>query len=322
MQSRIDYLRFWLPYDAQERVDAMNEYEEIAYDVLKQHNIPGKPYARTTFYSRSKKRVDSSWQIWGVAADLFLRECTPVMLKKLTRIDYRGVFNNQDLDFDSLFTMLKRKHKGKMNVNQISSPVRRSKGPHRDNGGEGIIVGAPDSLKRLTIYQRASEGPHMETQFSHEMAQRIVLNAFPAGEMAAPTVYDSVFQAAEHFFTLIVKERTGFTPEELDAHTEEFSDRASFRDPEYMLSQAEMIFDSLPDDAKAAFRASVGADATIQDVRYALVEMPDILIDDNGKYTLADEFAEDEEYEESPEVEPYDEFDVDDYDPLHHGLDL
>lgn len=312
MQSRIDYIRFWLPYNAQERVDAMNEYEAIAYDVLKQHNIPGKPYGRTTFYSRSKKRVDSSWQIWGVAADFFLRECTALMLKKLTRIDFRGVFDNPDIDFDSLFLMLKRKHKGRMNVHQISSPVRRTKGPQRDSGGEGIIVGAPDSLKRLTIYQRASEGPHIETQFSHDSAQQVVFTAMGVGEMLAATVYDSVFQSAEHYFGLIVKERTGFTPDELDGYVGEFSDRASFGDPEYMLSQAEMIFHSLPEDAKEAFRAVVGADARIETVRYALVDSPDII-----PGTLTEEDEEDEDgydYDYRPDFDSDDDEDGTSYD--------
>lgn len=317
MQSRIDYIRFWLPYNAQDRVDAMNEYEAIAYDVLKQHNIPGKPYGRTTFYSRSKKRVDSSWQIWGVAADFFLRECTAVMLKKLTRIDFRGVFDNPNIDFDSLFLMLKRKHKGRMNVHQISSPVRRTKGPQRDSGGEGIIVGAPDSLKRLTIYQRASEGPHIETQFSHDSAQQVVFTAMGVGEMLAATVYDSVFQSAEHYFGLIVKERTGFTPEELDEYVGEFSDRASFSDPEYMLTQAELIFDSLPEDAKEAFRAVVGPEAKIESVRYALVQLPHPALEHTGLNDEDEDEDDDGDYDDLADYETTD--DDGDYDDhIHH----
>lgn len=250
--ARIDYVSLRVPFDLLDKTEFLKVASERAAFICAEGGYNPRSYRHRSYYDQGLKKHLSVFDIWGEAANDFFFAFAPHYWADISRLDYREGVEAERLNWDEFFRVVKARNKGKNRVDLIDSPLREKDGK-RATGGTGLILGAPDSARRLSFYQRAKEGPAYEYQFSggelRKWLNPILRDGAPEGTLMERHVFQ-LLQGEAHRQCM---RRTGLTLEDLEAGVSVAAAKIDYTDSEQVLQQLDLLWEVLPADAQEAF---------------------------------------------------------------------
>lgn len=250
--TRIDYVSLRVPFDALDKAAFVNVATERITGVAAELGASLKCYRVVSYFDQGIKKHVATLNIWGPVADRFFHAWGDQYWADLYRLDYRESLDAPNLNFDEFFRLVKAKNKGKMRVDLIDSPYR-DKGDKRGTGGTGLIIGAPDSARKLSYYQRAKEGPAFEYQFLggefRKWLHPLLRDGAPEGYTMAEWVYLQLQSLAREQG----RRKTGLSLADLEAGISVPAADLDYTEPEQVLTQLDLLWGILSDDAQEAF---------------------------------------------------------------------
>ena len=251
-EARVDYITLRMPFDGLEKAEFVRVATERVIMCAAELRADLKCYRVTSYFDQGLQKHLATLNIWGPVADLFYHTFIGHYWKELSRLDYREPIVGQPLNWDEFFRITKARNKGRLRVDLIDSPARQ-KGTKRATGGTGLIIGAPDSARRLSYYQRAQEGPAFEFQFNggelRKWLSPILKDGAPEGQLLERIVFDRLREEAHKHAAL----KTGLSIAELENGVSVPSAQIDYTEPEQVLQQLDLLFDVLPVEAQEAF---------------------------------------------------------------------
>lgn len=252
LTKRIDYVRLRIPFDTLEAAEVAEMWRADIEDICTLHGFDRRCYANSSYFDQGLKKRIAFFNVWGEPSEPFFHHLSPTHFRHLLRLDYREELITEQVDWDNLFHYLRKRNQGKGTVKMIDSP-HRSKANGRDIGGTGIMIGAESSDRRLTVYQRAKEGPaveyHMAGAALRAMVAGLMHNGAPLGSTLHAELYERL-RVEAHAFAL---KKTGLTIEDIEAGTSVQNALQDYTDPDAVLTQLDLLWEVLPPEAKEAF---------------------------------------------------------------------
>lgn len=250
--TRIDYVRLRLPSDGLDKAEAAADWTAQIDHIIQKLGIDRKCYGFDMYYDYHLKRKIPYFQVWGEASDAFFNTLTTGDMRRLMRLDYRRLIAGDIKDWDQLFFMLKRRNKGKI-ATKMHTANKRSKEGGRDTGGDYVAMGAEGSQRRVSLYERAAEGPVWEFQCVGAALKSVLSQALVAGDLRIAEATDLVRAALEHEATAYFVKYTGFQPAQLDEGLPTQQGIVDYTDPEEVASQLDLFWEIAPAEVREAF---------------------------------------------------------------------
>lgn len=250
--ARIDYVSLRIPFDSLEKAAFVNQATEDIIKCADSIRAHLKCYRVRSYYDQGLKKHISTLDIWGPVAGVFFEAFANAYWPNISRLDYREPIIGKPINWDEFFRVTKARNKGRSRVDLIDSPLRNKDGK-RPTGGTGLVIGAPDSARKLSYYQRAQEGPAFEFQFvgaeMRKWLSPILRDGAPEGRTMAMHVFLCLRDEAHRYATL----KTGLSVADLEDGISVASADLDYTEPEQVLQQLDLLFDVLPTEAQEAF---------------------------------------------------------------------
>jgi hypothetical protein len=257
-RRRIDYVRLRMPSDGLDKAAQVADWAAAVDDLCAQAGKSRKCYGFDMYYDHGLKRKIPYFQVWGEMADVFFDTLRLNELHALMRLDYRETILEEPADWDELFFMLKKRNREKVQTKMLTGS-KRSKEGGRDTGGEYIAMGAEGSFRRVSIYERAAEGPVWEFQCVGQGLRDVVQRAFAQGVPFHKTPHGVLRHALEAEAYKYFAKYTGFEPAMLDSGLPTQRGIADYTDPEHYASQLSLFWDAAPAEVREAFLQEKGS---------------------------------------------------------------
>jgi len=250
--TRIDYVSLRVPFDALDKAEFVRDATERITSTAADLGASLKCYRIVSYFDQGLKKHVATLNIWGPVADAFFHTHSQHYWADLYRLDYREGINAETLNWDEFFRLVKAKNKGKMRVDLIDSPYR-DKGDKRGTGGTGLIIGAPDSARKLSYYQRAKEGPAFEYQFLGGEFRKWLNPLLRDGAPEGYTMPEWVYLQLQSLAREQGRRKTGLTLADLEAGISVPAADLDYTEPEQVLTQLDLLWSVLPNEAQEAF---------------------------------------------------------------------
>lgn len=256
-RKRVDYVRLRMPTDGLDKAEAVAEWAAMLDDMCAQAGHSRKCYGFDMYYDHGLKRKIPYFQVWGEMADVFFDSLKLHEMHRLMRLDYRETISKEPADWDELFFMLKKRNRGKVQTKLLTGN-KRSKEGGRDTGGEYIAMGAEGSFRRVSIYERAAEGPVWEFQCVGAGLREVVARAFhevktDTGQINQQLRAELANEAYKYF-----AKYTGFEPQAMNEGLVTQAGIADYTDPQHYASQLSIFWEAAPVEVREAFLQEKG----------------------------------------------------------------
>ena len=249
---RIDYVSLRVPFDALDKAKFVADATERIAATAADMQASLKCYRVVSYFDQGLRKHVATLNIWGPVADTFFHKYAFHYWADLYRLDYREALDAPSLNWDEFFRVVKARNKGKMRVDLIDSPYR-DKGDKRGTGGTGLIIGAPDSAKKLSYYQRAKEGPAFEYQFLggefRKWLNPLLRDGAPDGDLLEL----HVFRELQKYARAQSMRKIGMSLTDLEAGISVPAADIDYTEPEQVLTQLDLLWDVLPQAAQESF---------------------------------------------------------------------
>lgn len=249
---RIDYVSLRLPFDPLGKAEFVATATERVVSACAEMSAAMTCYRVRSYFDQGLKKSIAVFDVWGPVADLFYNLYAFHYWGEIQRLDYREAIVGEKINWQEFFMVTKAKLKGKLRCDWITSPPRQKDGK-RPTGGEGLVIGATDSKRKLSYYQRAKEGPAFEFQFTGSELRRwlnpILKQGAPGNELLERHVFH-LLQGEAHKQSVT---KTGLSIADLEAGVSVASARIDYTSPDEVLATMDSLFSVLNDDAKSAF---------------------------------------------------------------------
>src|SRR5690349_18513996 len=211
---RIDYVRLRLPNDGLEKAEAAAEWTQSLDAICGYHGIDRKCYGFDMYFDPGLQRKVPYFNVWGEAADHFYRTLSLDEMRSLMRLDVRWTIDGEEIDFDMLFFLLKKRNRDLIST-KLYTGRQRSKAGGRDTGGDYIGLGAEGSQRRVSIYNRSKQGPVWEFQCNGRALDTLRQNTFANLDTSKKTPQFALREAIEQEAQKYFLKYTGFIADRL-----------------------------------------------------------------------------------------------------------
>lgn len=257
IRERIDYVRLRLPWDGLDKAQAAAEWSATMDDLCAQEGKSRKCYGFDMYYDHGLKRKVPYFQVWGEMADVFFNTLKLSEVRDLMRLDYRETIAKEPADWDELFYLLKKRNRGKVQTKQLTGN-KRSKEGGRDTGGEYIAMGAEGSFRRVSIYERAAEGPVWEFQCVGAGLREVVQRAFQEVREGTSQLHQQLREELKNEAYKYFQKYTGFAPQDMQNGLPTQRGIADYTNPEHYTEQLNLFWEAAPPEVREQFLQAKG----------------------------------------------------------------
>jgi hypothetical protein len=253
--ARVDYVRYRLSFDAGLSSTQALELEDLCQDIKAQNDIPGKPYGISDYFDKALRTRVRFFNAWGELAEHLHFRLGEEWMWALMRIDVRHPLDAEKMDFPGIYTIAEAKAGNRYTVHRFRSPYKQKR-QGRDSGGSGVTIGGQGAARRVSLYQRSSEGPAWEFQFSgkplYAMLARLRRDGVSDGRSWQSNLTRMVAEDGYKYSAA----RLGGAPADLERGIVSSVALLDYTDPEAILTQMDIFWDILPNQAQEAFLES------------------------------------------------------------------